>query len=66
MCAGALVNARIGRLVFGCRDDKAGAVTSLFAIGRHPRLKHRFPIHGGVLEDECAARLRDFFDARRG
>ena len=66
MCAGALVNARIGGLVFGCRDDKAGAVASLFVIGRDPRLNHRFPVRGGVLESECAERLRSFFAARRG
>jgi tRNA(adenine34) deaminase len=65
MCAGALVNARIGRLIYGCRDEKAGAVDSLFVLGRDPRLNHRFPIDSGVLADECAARLRAFFAARR-
>ena len=65
MCAGALVNARLGRLVYGCRDDKAGAIDSLFVIGRDPRLNHRFPIESGVLADECAARLRAFFAGRR-
>ncbi len=66
MCAGALVNARIGRLVYGCRDEKAGAVDSLFVLGRDPRLNHRFPIRGGVLEQACADKLRSFFAARRG
>jgi tRNA(adenine34) deaminase len=66
MCAGALVNARIGRLIYGCRDEKAGAVDSLFAIGRDPRLNHRFAIRGGVLAAACAAPLKTFFAARRG
>jgi tRNA(adenine34) deaminase len=65
MCAGALVNARIRRVVYGCRDDKAGAVDSLFVIGRDPRLNHRFEVTSGVLADECAERLRAFFAARR-
>ncbi|AKT41854.1 adenosine deaminase [Chondromyces crocatus] len=61
MCAGALVNARIARLVYGCTDPKAGAVDTLFAIGRDLRLNHRFTTTGGVLADECQALLRDFF-----
>lgn len=66
MCAGALVNARVRRLVYGCHDDKAGAVASLFVIGRDPRLNHRFQVTAGVLGDECAALLRGFFlGARR-
>jgi tRNA(adenine34) deaminase len=65
MCAGALVHARIGRLVYGCRDDKAGAIDSLFVVGRDPRLNHRFPIVSGVLADECSGRLTRFFAARR-
>jgi tRNA(adenine34) deaminase len=65
MCAGALVNARIGRLVYGANDDKAGAVASLFAIGSDPRLNHRFPITGGILAERCAELLRRFFAARR-
>ena len=65
MCAGALVNARIGRLVYGCHDEKAGAISSLFVLGRDPRLNHRFPVVAGVLGDECAALLRSFFVARR-
>jgi len=65
MCAGALVNARIGRLVYGCHDEKAGAISSLFVLGRDPRLNHRFPVVANVLGDECAALLRSFFVARR-
>jgi tRNA(adenine34) deaminase len=65
MCAGALVNARIGRLVYGCHDEKAGAVSSLFVLGHDPRLNHRFPVTTGVLGDECAATLRGFFAGRR-
>jgi tRNA(adenine34) deaminase len=61
MCAGALVNARVGRVVFGARDVKAGALSSLFEIGRDPRLNHRFEIVPGVLAEEGAARLKAFF-----
>ncbi|MBL9023404.1 MAG: nucleoside deaminase [Myxococcales bacterium] len=66
MCAGALVNARIGKLVYGCADPKAGAVDTLFTIGRDPRLNHRFEVASGVLRDACAALLKSFFAARRG
>lgn len=67
MCAGALVNARVGRLVFGCRNPKAGAVVTLFSLLSDPRLNHRVAVTGGVLADECAATLRAFFAAlRRG
>lgn len=65
MCAGALVNARVARLVYGCADLKAGAVDTLFSIGRDARLNHRFDVTGGVLADECAAVLRAFFAERR-
>jgi tRNA(adenine34) deaminase len=61
MCAGALVNARIDRVVWGCDDPKAGAVRSLFAIGQDARLNHRFEITSGVLAEPCAAVLRAFF-----
>jgi tRNA(adenine34) deaminase len=61
MCAGALVNARVPRVVWGCDDPKAGAVTSLYNIGVDPRLNHRFEITSGVLADECADELRRFF-----
>jgi tRNA(adenine34) deaminase len=66
MCAGAIVNARVDRLVFGASDPKAGACGSLYNVGLDSRLNHRFAVLGGVLEDECAALLRDFFRPRRG
>jgi tRNA(adenine34) deaminase len=61
MCAGALVLARVARLVFGAFDPKAGAVSSLFDVVRDPRLNHRVDVRGGVLEAECSALLKDFF-----
>jgi tRNA(adenine34) deaminase len=61
MCAGALVNARVARLVYGCADPKAGAVDTLFSIGTDPRLNHRFAARGGVLADACAGLLKEFF-----
>ena len=61
MCAGALVLARIERLVFGAYDPKAGAVTSLFDVVRDPRLNHRIDVRGGILEAECGELLRSFF-----
>ncbi|MEB2313239.1 MAG: tRNA adenosine(34) deaminase TadA [Sorangiineae bacterium] len=65
MCAGALVNARIARLVFAATDPKAGAVRSLFRIGTDPRLNHRFPSEAGLLAEESAAALRQFFATLR-
>lgn len=65
MCAGAIVNARVGRLVFGALDAKAGAVASVFDIVRDPRLNHRVEVVSGVLADECAAVLRQFFAEHR-
>ena len=64
MCAGALVLARVARLVFGCYDPKAGAVASLFDVVRDPRLNHRVEVRGGILEAECAALLTEFFAGR--
>jgi tRNA(adenine34) deaminase len=64
MCAGALVLARVARLVFGCYDPKAGAVASLFDVVRDPRLNHRVDVRGGILEAECAALLTEFFATR--
>lgn len=61
MCAGALVLARIERLVFGAYDPKAGAVASLFDVVRDPRLNHRVDVRGGILEEECGEALRAFF-----
>jgi tRNA(adenine34) deaminase len=65
MCAGALVLARVARVVYGCADPKAGAVGTMFGIGRDARLNHRFDVETGVLEEECAARLRAFFGGLR-
>jgi tRNA(adenine34) deaminase len=66
MCAGALVNARLGRLVFGAADPKAGAVGSLANVPADPRLNHRLPVTSGVLAAECGDLLKAFFRARRG
>ncbi len=67
MCAGALVNARIERLVFGCLNPKAGAVQSLFEIPTDPRLNHRMEVRGEVRASECAELLTQFFaDLRKG
>jgi tRNA(adenine34) deaminase len=65
MCAGALVNARVARLVYGCLNPKAGAVATLYAIPTDARLNHRMEVTGGVLAEECAALLREFFEALR-
>ncbi len=65
MCAGALVNARVSRVVFGCTDPKAGACKTLFAIGEDKRLNHRFTLVEGILADECGERLKRFFAALR-
>lgn len=65
MCAGAVVGARLERLVFGAFDEKAGAVASLWDVVRDPRLNHRPLVVGGVLADECAWPLDAFFAARR-
>ena len=65
MCAGALVLARVARLVFGAFDPKAGAVSSLFDVVRDPRLNHRVEVRGGILEPECNALLKAFFANRQ-
>jgi tRNA(adenine34) deaminase len=65
MCAGALVLARVGRLVFGAYDPKAGAVASLWDVVRDRRLNHRVEVVGGILEAECAQVLTDFFARQR-
>ncbi|HSG05496.1 MAG TPA: tRNA adenosine(34) deaminase TadA [Nitrospiria bacterium] len=65
MCAGALVLARIDRLVFGCDDAKAGACGSVFDIVREPRLNHSMEVIRGPLESECQAELTSFFSQRR-
>ena len=65
MCAGAIVNARMERLVFGATDPKAGAAGSLMNLAADPRLNHRVPIISGVEADRCSALLVEFFVARR-
>ncbi len=65
MCAGAMVNARVERVVFGAADPKAGACGSLYNLGADPRLNHELTVVGGVLADECGALLSDFFASRR-
>ena len=65
MCAGALVQSRLARLVFGAFDEKAGAVGSLWDVVRDRRLPHRMEVTAGVLADECATLLSDFFKAQR-
>jgi tRNA(adenine34) deaminase len=66
MCAGAIIHARIGRVVFGAADPKTGAAGSVFEILGTDRLNHRVTVTGGVLEQECAESLRSFFRSRRG
>ena len=65
MCAGALVNARIDRLVYAVPDPKAGAAGTLFDVPRDPRLNHRVTVDSGVMALECGALLKEFFRARR-
>jgi tRNA(adenine34) deaminase len=65
MCAGALSAARVARVVFGAADPKAGALGSLYNLAADPRLPHEFDVTPGVLGDECAAVLGEFFGARR-
>jgi tRNA(adenine34) deaminase len=65
MCAGALVLARLDRLVYGCPDPKTGACGSLYDIVRDDRLNHRLEVTSGVLADDCARLLQDFFRQRR-
>ena len=65
MCAGAAVQARLARLVYGCDDPKAGAVRSLYQVADDPRLNHRVQVAGGVLGAECAELIRSFFQQKR-
>jgi tRNA(adenine34) deaminase len=65
MCAGAIVNARVPRLVYGCADPKAGAVRTLYQLCDDERLNHRVEIRAGVLSDACANLLREFFQRQR-
>jgi tRNA(adenine34) deaminase len=66
MCAGAIVLARMKRVVFGAWDEKAGMAGTIEDLLRHPRLNHRPEVRAGVLADECAALLGEFFQAQRG
>lgn len=66
MCAGAAVNARISRIVFGCADPKAGYCGTLGNIPQDPRLNHRSIVEGGLLAEECGDLMKLFFQARRG
>jgi tRNA(adenine34) deaminase len=65
MCAGAIIQARVARLVYGADDLKGGAVRSCFSMLEHPQLNHRVELTAGVLADETAAVLKNFFAARR-
>jgi tRNA(adenine34) deaminase len=65
MCAGALVLARVARLVFGAFDEKAGAVASLWDVVRDPRLNHRVEVVGGIMADQCGQPVREFFASQR-
>ena len=65
MCVGAMVHARVARLVFGAREPKAGAIESAMRAHEHPSLNHRMIAVGGVLEEECRALIHTFFEERR-
>ena len=65
MCAGAIINARVGTVVFGAADVKAGAVGSLYNVAADPRLNHEPIVRHGVLAEECVILLRNFFEQRR-
>ena len=65
MCAGAIIQARIDRVVFGAHDPRAGAVESQFQLLQHPQLNHHCTVHSGVLERLCGDLLRQFFRKRR-
>lgn len=65
MCVGAIINARIAKVYYGARDEKAGALGSVYDIGRDGRLNHRIEVYGGILASECAALLSEFFRERR-
>ncbi len=65
MCSGAIVNGRLGRVVYGCPDSKAGGAESIFNIINNPNLNHRSEVVSGVCEEECAAIIKKFFHRRR-
>ncbi len=66
MCVGALVHARVARIVYGTADPKTGACGSVFELAATPKLNHQIEVTGGVLAEQCGALLKDFFAARRG
>lgn len=66
MCVGAMVHARVARLVYGTREPKAGAIESAMRAHEHPALNHRIDAVGGVLEEECRGVMQRFFEGRRG
>ena len=65
MCAGAMIHARLGRLVYAAADPKAGAVCSVLRVLNHPQLNHQMLVDGGQMAEECGELLRDFFRQRR-
>ena len=66
MCVGAMISARLDRLVFGCTDDKAGAAVTLYDLARDTRMNHQLEVASGVMADEAARLLKDFFRRKRG
>jgi tRNA(adenine34) deaminase len=66
MCVGALVHARVARIVYGAADPKTGACGSVFDLAASPKMNHRIEVKGGVLAEECGTLLKRFFEARRG
>jgi tRNA(adenine34) deaminase len=65
MCAGAIINSRLGRLVYGCKDERFGAVNSRYQLLHDPALNHQVRVVAGVLEEQCAGILKKFFELRR-
>jgi tRNA(adenine34) deaminase len=65
MCVGALIHARVARIIYGARDSKAGALGSVFDLGRDRRANHQVEVYAGLRAEECVALLRDFFRSRR-
>ena len=65
MCAGAMIQARVARVVYGCAEPKGGAARSCFAIFDHPAVNHRTEVTSGILQEECVAVLQEFFSSRR-
>jgi len=66
MCVGAMISARLDRLVFGCADDKAGAAVTLYDLARDTRMNHQLEVASGVMADEAARLLKEFFRKKRG